>query len=215
MITRKNICQLSDAESDHLVKAMKELKKSKETHDWDELVDFHASHSDHIHLDYHQFLPWHRKCVRDFEKRLQKFDSKVSVPYWDWTKDREIPKPFHEKVLGWMNVSRAIARKAKNLPSRNDLDEVLAESSFEGFSTAIESLHATVHNWVGGTMANIKKSPKDPLFFLHHGFIDKVWHDWQVANPNAIYPTNNVHEPYESSTVSDVLDISDLDYRYV
>lgn len=32
-------------------------------------------------------------------------------------------------------------------------------------------------------MGNTLLSPGDPLFFLHHGFIDREWHKWQVADP--------------------------------
>jgi hypothetical protein len=30
-------------------------------------------------------------------------------------------------------------------------------------------------------------SPIDPLYFLHHTFIDKMWYDWQQAG-NKDYP---------------------------
>lgn len=28
-----------------------------------------------------------------------------------------------------------------------------------------------------------KWSPNDPLFYMHHGTIDKIWSDWQNRNP--------------------------------
>merc|ERR1712000_770222 len=33
------------------------------------------------------FLPWHRQFLLLFEQELQKIDSSVSLPYWDWTVD--------------------------------------------------------------------------------------------------------------------------------
>ena len=39
-------------------------------------------------------------------------------------------------------------------------------------------LHNRVHVWVGGTMSN-GNSPADPIFFLHHANIDRIWASWQ------------------------------------
>ena len=38
-----------------------------------------------------------------------------------------------------------------------------------------ESDHAGVHNFVGGHMGNPSCAPADPVFFLHHAFIDCIW----------------------------------------
>jgi tyrosinase len=45
--------------------------------------------------------------------------------------------------------------------------------------TYIPRMHNRVHAWVGGSMIPIT-SPNDPVFFLHHCFMDKLWSDWQV-----------------------------------
>jgi hypothetical protein len=26
---------------------------------------------------------------------------------------------------------------------------------------------------------NTRQSPKDPIFYLHHGMVDKLWQDWE------------------------------------
>jgi tyrosinase len=43
-------------------------------------------------------------------------------------------------------------------------------------------LHGAGHQFVGGHMGYIG-SPNDPVFFLHHCFVDKVWSDWQRRHP--------------------------------
>lgn len=34
-------------------------------------------------------------------------------------------------------------------------------------------------------MINVYSSPGDPLFYLHHTYLDKVWWDWQNLNLSA------------------------------
>jgi hypothetical protein len=56
---------------------------------------------------------------------------------------------------------------------------------WNGFRSGIEfgwGLHGSVHGAVGGIMGTYN-SPKDPVFFLHHTFIDKIWADWQTISP--------------------------------
>lgn len=43
-----------------------------------------------------------------------------------------------------------------------------------------DRMHNAGHNIVGGYMANPVFSPNDPLFWLHHSFIDRVWSRWQT-----------------------------------
>ncbi|KAJ6004732.1 tyrosinase [Penicillium herquei] len=48
--------------------------------------------------------------------------------------------------------------------------------------------HKGVHTYVGGVMADIKSSPGDPIFFMHHMYIDRVWWLWQKQDPlNRLY----------------------------
>jgi Common central domain of tyrosinase. len=47
-------------------------------------------------------------------------------------------------------------------------------------------LHNKVHVWVGGSMEPIS-SPNDPVFFLHHCNIDRLWAYWQLRNPKSPY----------------------------
>ncbi|KAL7275943.1 hypothetical protein RUND412_001100 [Rhizina undulata] len=42
--------------------------------------------------------------------------------------------------------------------------------------------HYAGHHGVGGEMSNTISSPNDPLFWLHHAFVDRIWWDWQRIN---------------------------------
>ena len=108
------------------------------------------------------------------------------------------------------------------------------------------SNHNVVHLWVGGSWTAIEEgervirygsmvpgtSPNDPVFFLHHCFVDKIWADWQdhqeKENPkdkphyapltggpsghalqDSMYPWGN------NTTPESVLDISAIGYKYL
>ncbi|KAI9362115.1 hypothetical protein DFJ73DRAFT_13247 [Zopfochytrium polystomum] len=76
-----------------------------------------------------------------------------------------------------------------------------AISDFTGFDLAFDSNgpHAVIHSWVGGKypaddtvapngvcgdMAAGAYSPNDPIFYLHHGMMDKMWYLWQKTCPS-------------------------------
>ncbi|KAK6865201.1 hypothetical protein PG990_005356 [Apiospora arundinis] len=65
---------------------------------------------------------------------------------------------------------------------------VQAQPDFWHFTRRIEGAtigngcHSAGHGGVGGRageMANPYSSPGDPLFYLHHGVLDKIWNEWQ------------------------------------
>ncbi|KAK7736002.1 hypothetical protein SLS63_003520 [Diaporthe eres] len=63
------------------------------------------------------------------------------------------------------------------------LDTCFAYDTFEDARQCYESdPHAAGHGGVGGVMINVATSPGDPIFFLHHAYIDRVWWQWQQAN---------------------------------
>jgi tyrosinase len=49
-------------------------------------------------------------------------------------------------------------------------------------------LHNRVHVWVGGDMLP-GTSPNDPVFFLNHGNVDRIWEAWMARNGRTYRPT--------------------------
>ncbi|MEV6841620.1 tyrosinase family protein [Streptomyces sp. NPDC051133] len=133
------------------------------------------------------------------------------------------------RVDGRTFLRRALGRGGEELPTQADVDSVLAAATYdappwnsesEGFRNSLEgwrgaNLHNRVHVWVGGNMAT-GASPNDPVFWLHHCFIDKLWADWQSMHPESGYlpdtATPNVvslrdpMKPWNDVTPQDVLD---------
>ena len=162
------------------------------------------------------FLAWHRRYLREFELRLQQVDPAVTLPYWDWMSDRTIPAAINKPSLRkrW-SVTRTW--DASLLPHQADLTAVFAQSSFRPFQRRLEQVHNYVHEAVGGTMGGAS-SPADPLFFLHHANIDRLWSDWQRKHRTA-KPPNSAETleptPVFGVKVSAVLSLSGLGYRYL
>jgi hypothetical protein len=101
-------------------------------------------------------------------------------------------------------------------------------NALEGWIDSSE-LHNRVHVWVGGAMGPMT-SPHDPVFFLHHCNVDRIWALWQQQRRDAPYlpvtggPTgHNQHDPMwpwpwgsetRQITPADMLDHAALGYRY-
>ena len=79
-------------------------------------------------------------------------------------------------------------------------------------------LHNVVHVWVGGSMGP-GTSPNDPVFFLHHCNIDRLWSDWQAAYPETLYAPQtggpaghnlaDVMHPWDGTILPGVATVSD------
>ena len=43
----------------------------------------------------------------------------------------------------------------------------------------LENAHNGVHRWIDGNMALLSTSVFDPIFWLHHVFVDMIWEEWR------------------------------------
>jgi tyrosinase len=162
---------------------------------------------------------------------------------------------YTEEGLPGPGLKRSFGRFIPTLPTGEDLLLALREGFYDtppynpspftiGFRNRIEGfitqrgdsrvmttgsqLHNRVHVWVGGNML-LMTSPDDPVFFLHHCFIDKVWADWQelqkTNNPEGIPhyaplrdgpPGHNIDDQIKpwKHAIREVLDIESLGYTY-
>ncbi|RCW87099.1 tyrosinase family protein [Paracoccus lutimaris] len=108
-----------------------------------------------------------------------------------------------------------------------------------GFSILEGQPHNKVHNNVGGTVSpeglmTEFLSPLDPIFFMHHCNIDRLWDVWtrkQIRNGGPIGPVTSLTEQYDKEpylffvdrngnpvtdkiTAADYFAIGDFDYAY-
>lgn len=167
------------------------------------------------------FLAWHRRFILRFEQQLQLIDPTVSLPYWDTTAQPTLPAPLNTStfVSNWGLIRHW---NPSFLPSAAQFQSVMQRTNFDGFQFELEKAHNGVHVAVGGTgstagQMSLSNSPADPLFWLHHSDIDRIWSMWQ-ATPNGTNP-NNLNEtlkptPIIQGKVQAYLDINALNYSY-
>jgi tyrosinase len=81
-------------------------------------------------------------------------------------------------------------------------------------------IHNPPHRWVEGVMGGTA-SPGDPVFYLHHCWIDMLWVRWQIAHPQAPFvssgPGAGLNDPlmqWPNRTPAMVLDHHALGYTY-
>ncbi|XP_075444458.1 tyrosinase-like [Ascaphus truei] len=116
---------------------------------------------------------------------------------------------------------------ANRLPSFQDVEDTLKWGDFDtlpynntarrSFRNALEgflrpsdgmtlerNMHNLVHMYMGGTISQTPISSNDPMFVLHHGFIDKILETWihKYNGTPSTYPDNNElgQGPNECST---------------
>ena len=152
----------------------------------------------------------------EFEAELQKFKPNVTIPYWDWMRNdgRDIDRGVFKTYFGSRDQKRARIKGNWEFERGSEpwaplpesfseqAEELLSETFFE-FRRAIEyGGHAAAHGFIGGDMAS-GKSPADPLFYLLHSNIDRLWAYWQHNHLNEPqYSTEMVSGEIQSTAVA-------------
>lgn len=108
----------------------------------------------------------------------------ASLPGW------RLPAMFPTASAGGLKRS---FRSLAALPSPNEIRQCLAMPDYHSFQAALEAgeglivphtiMHNAMHPWVGnavGHMTDAKVSSFDPLFYLLHCNVDRLWAMWQM-----------------------------------
>ena len=153
------------------------------------------------------FLPWHRAYLLDLERELQAIDPSVALPYWKF--DDAAPSVFHPDFMGdsptgqtaanfsagnplftWtINSLSGIERLPSYPPTSpapvyDELTTLALGTDYSGFRTMEWNPHDPSHTSTGtaGTWLGGQNSVRDPLFFLLHCNVDRLWAKWQRQN---------------------------------
>ncbi|MCB0027303.1 MAG: tyrosinase family protein [Anaerolineales bacterium] len=194
------------------------------------------------------FLTWHRAYMRAFEKALQSVHCDVMLPFWDWSSGPTTGVPAACRNPTYINRSGnsvpnplysgpiASAAGGGNTSRRADIDattfgdiatsaqSAMSSSSFSAFQSALNGPHGSVHGRTGGQMGSVARAGFDPIFYLHHCNVDRLWWNWQQSHPGIGVPASELtHEldpfnkPFTTNWQSgaDVISTDDLGYRYM
>jgi tyrosinase len=180
-----------------------------------------------------RFLPWHRLYLIKFEQAMRAFDAGFVVPYWRWMDANSIPSwmtSFKPAGVTDANgnpipVTRAPGTdpQTPNLPTSQTIQTtVMNKQDYHSFTLALEGAkpygaHNLVHMWLHGTMSNVPAAPADPMFWMHHAEIDRIWAIWAKANPGQIPSLSGasaILDPWPE-TVPEMLDTTGVpEYPY-
>jgi Common central domain of tyrosinase/von Willebrand factor type A domain len=221
MRCRKNYRDLTGVERDRYVQALHHVKSTGVV---DQLANEHETF---FHMGIHgnsHFLPWHRDFLRRFEDSLRTFHPDITIPYWNSTVDTSPSDPLWDNAfLGQFDAAWGLGRAlgSDTLPTPQDVQTALGHGTYDAFRPDLEvNVHNPPHRWVAGEMAGLA-SPHDPVFYLHHCWIDLLWAQWQLLNPGAPFVSSGagfgLNDPMTSvsTTPADVLDHRTINlYQY-
>ncbi len=169
------------------------------------------------------FLPWHRAYLTWFEAAIRTLtgEDEWRLPYWDYSVpgdeiDRALPVEFTVEtrtVDGQIvpNPLFAPGRSGRALEAQDvDIVAALSESHYiksypqtgfggvdpDGYRGLVEGTpHNDVHSDISGLMGRTTTAGQDPIFWLHHANIDRLWEVWRnlpgsiaLTDPGAASP---------------------------
>ncbi|KAJ3515549.1 hypothetical protein NLJ89_g1692 [Agrocybe chaxingu] len=108
-------------------------------------------------------------------------------------------------------LTRAVDQSYTGYITYEAVAKTLRLPTFEQFRLELEGgqaahkMHDGGHYMVGGEMSNFYSSPIDPLFFLHHANLDRIWWNWQQMLPGRLAEVSG-YSTYEPPHVNITLD---------
>ena len=105
-----------------------------------------------------------------------------------------------------------------SLPTQSTIDSISLNSLYTSFTSALETqAHNGVHNWCNGTVSAPPTASQDPIFWLIHANVDRIWDKWQLSNsgvPTLSGSDAQLDPWWPPTTASDVNDIVEVGYYY-
>lgn len=227
--TRKSISFITTEEYQSLRSGLVTLKASG----WyDILADIHTNPV--VFYQVHNtflFCAWHRWYIWIWERALQTAlgNTSFTIPYWNssdplstFLLQGTFLDPHHIGCISndslWVHpgttscVSREPGRN-HSLPTWDVWQAALDMEDDMHFCSHLEMYpHAQVHRYIKGDMSSMA-SPQDPVFLLHHTFVDFIW--WKRQRSHTW--TGHINESLPNAShifLGDMLNVENLGYVY-
>jgi hypothetical protein len=160
------------------------------------------AHFDPLRVNF--FLPWHRMQLTSFERLVRSITgaTRFTMPYWNYTDPdhRSLPSQFRapddplwkplfraERNPG-VNDGLAIDQAGEAPLGLNAMMSSVYADTFDGDAGFCANLdnapHSAIHVDVGTRergMGAVSWAANDPIFWLHHCNIDRIWASWNRA----------------------------------
>ena len=163
--------------------------------------------SDPEHFQQWYFLPWHRLMLYQFEGTFARCCTMTSFRFPTGTRSPETPpisRSGRFPAIRAARCSTALAgpgsmaangstRSGWNWLSLDCLNEkfyIDSPTGSLGFSPRMDqNPHFFTHFALGGDMADFATVGGDPIFYLHHCNLDRIWESWnRLGNKNPTDP---------------------------
>ena len=182
------------------ISLMKANTNAADASSWTYWVNVHKNFCPHS-IAY--FLAWHRGLLFRFEAQLRKVagNAALTIPYWDYYTSPQMPIEFTDTTSPLYFINRA-GTDVTNALSLNPFADTIVNFQrglTNAFEPTLEALpHNPVHNLIGGAMSNVTISARDPIFWVHHANIDRLWTAWCNAGNGRTIPPRT--DPYWSGS---------------
>jgi hypothetical protein len=208
--TRKNVNKLTAAELAALkngVTVMKGRPQSNPT-SWLYQANIHGTSTTPVQTSWNTcqhnnlfFLSWHRMYLYYFERILRAASGSATfaLPYWNYfdVSSRQIPSAYRLPNNPTNSLFESNRNTTMNSGGSLPASAVthagaFANVPFNSFSSSLEGTpHGGVHVTVGGGMGSFQLAGRDPVFWLHHCNIDRLWNRWLSQGGGRVNPVGN------------------------
>lgn len=163
------------------------------------------------------FLPWHRAYLYFFERIVREAsgDRDFTLPYWDWNDSNHnaLPSAFSDSASKLfddtrsegVNLGEPLVGPELNISKAMGARDFLGSGVSRGFGGVPRPAsrkelmerppHDTIHVLVSGNMGHPRTAGLDPIFWLHHANVDRLWDTWLASgrtNPTDANWRNNL-----------------------